>query len=43
MLGLNFILIGVFVFFFWLGYNFGRRAEKWENNQEGKKDCDGKE
>lgn len=26
-----FLLAG-FLFFFWLGYNFGRRAERWENN-----------
>jgi len=28
-----------FIFFFWLGYNFGRRTEKWAKNhppKEGK-------
>jgi hypothetical protein len=28
-----------FLFFFWLGYNFGRRAEKWAQNHP-KKDKD---
>jgi hypothetical protein len=26
------LLSATFVFFFWIGYKFGRRVERWEQN-----------
>jgi threonine/homoserine/homoserine lactone efflux protein len=34
----SFLLVAGFLFFFWLGYNFGRRAERWEQNHPKKKE-----
>ena len=29
-----FIIQLLYFFFFWLGYKYGRRVEKWKNNQD---------
>jgi hypothetical protein len=39
MNSLTLFLTAGFLFFFWLGYKFGRRTEKWAQNQgNGKKE-----
>lgn len=33
-MGLTIFLTAGFIFFFWLGYRYGRRVEKWAQNHK---------